>query len=75
MKCVICKHAETILGTTTLTLERDGLTYVIKQVPAQVCPNCGEDYVDEIVTGDLLKSAEQRVKIGTQVDIRQYVAA
>jgi YgiT-type zinc finger domain-containing protein len=75
MKCVICKHAETILGTTTLTLERDGLTYVIKQVPAQVCPNCGEDYVDEIVTGDLLKSAEQMVKIGTQVDIRQYVAA
>jgi YgiT-type zinc finger domain-containing protein len=75
MKCVICKQAETKLGTATLTLERDGLTYVIKQVPAQVCPNCGEDYVDEKVTADLLKSAEQMVKVGTQVDIRQYVAA
>ena len=75
MKCVICKHAETTLGTTTVTLERDGLTYVIKRVPAQVCPNCGEDYVDENVTGELLKSAEQMVKAGTQVDIRQYVAA
>jgi YgiT-type zinc finger domain-containing protein len=75
MKCVICKHAETIPGTTTITLERDGLTYVIKQVPAQVCPNCGEDYVDEIIAGDLLRSAEQMVKDGTQVDIRQYVAA
>lgn len=75
MKCVICKHAETALGTTTVTLERDALTCVIKQVPAQVCPNCGEDYVDENVTGDLLKSAEQMVKDGTQVDIRQYVAA
>jgi YgiT-type zinc finger domain-containing protein len=75
MKCVICKNAETKLGTTTVTLERDGLTYVIKKVPAQVCPNCGEDYVDEKVTGDLLKSAEQMVKVGTQVDIRQYVAA
>jgi len=75
MKCVICKNAETKPGTTTLTLERDGLTYVIKKVPAQVCPNCGEDYVDEKVTSDLLKSAEQMVKVGTQVDIRQYVAA
>jgi YgiT-type zinc finger domain-containing protein len=75
MKCVICKQAETTLGTTTVTLERDGLTYVIKRVPAQVCPNCGEDYVDENVTGDLLKSAEQMVKVGTQVDIRLYVAA
>ena len=75
MKCVICKHAETKLGTTTVTLERDGLTYVVKQVPAQVCPNCGEDYVDEKVTGYLLKSAEQMSKVGAQVDIRQYVAA
>jgi YgiT-type zinc finger domain-containing protein len=75
MKCVICKNAETKPGTTTLTLERDGLTYVIKKVPAQVCPNCGEDYVDEKVTSDLLKSTEQMVKVGTQVDIRQYVAA
>lgn len=74
MRCVICKN-DTKLGTTTVTLERDGLTYVIKKVPAQVCPNCGEDYVDENVTGDLLKSAEQMVKVGTQVDIREYVAA
>jgi len=73
MKCVICKHAETIPGTTTVTLERGGLTYVIKQVPAQVCPNCGEDYVDENVTCDLLKSAEQMAKVGAQVDIRQYI--
>jgi YgiT-type zinc finger domain-containing protein len=75
MKCVICKHAETKPGTTTVTLERGDLTCVIKQLPAQVCPNCGEDYVDENVTADLLKSAEQMVKVGTQVDIRQHVAA
>lgn len=75
MKCVICKHAETKPGTTTVTLERNGFTYVVKQVPAQVCPNCGEDYVDEKVTGALLKSAEQMAEVGAQVDIRQYVAA
>jgi hypothetical protein len=44
-------------------------------VPAQVCPNCGEDYVDENVTGYLLKSAEEMANDGEQVDIRRYVAA
>jgi hypothetical protein len=53
-------------------LERDGFTHVVKQVPAQVCPNCGEDYVDEKVAGELLKSAEQMARAGAQVDIRQY---
>lgn len=75
MKCVICKHAETKPGTTTVTLEKDGFTCVVKKVPAQVCPNCGEDYVDEQVAGELLRSAEQMAKAGAQVDVRQYVAA
>ncbi len=75
MKCVICKHANTVLGTTTVTLERGGFTYIIKSVPAQVCPNCSEAYVDEKVTGELLKSADQMAKSGTLVDIREYMAA
>jgi len=58
-----------------LTLERDGFTYVVKGVPAQVCPNCGEDYVNESVAGDLLTTAEQMAKPGAQVDTRQYIAA
>jgi YgiT-type zinc finger domain-containing protein len=75
MKCVICKHAETVAGATTVTLERNGFTYVVKNVPAQVCPNCGEAYVDEKVAGELLKSAEQMAKSGALVDIREYMAA
>ncbi|MEE9912836.1 MAG: type II toxin-antitoxin system MqsA family antitoxin [Deltaproteobacteria bacterium] len=75
MKCVICRQAETISGTTTITLERGELTYVVKGVPAQVCPNCGEDYVSEKVTAELLKAAEQMVKSGTLVEIRHYLAA
>ncbi len=75
MKCVICRQAETKAGVTTVTLEREELTLVVKGVPAQVCPNCGEAYVDEQVTARLLETAEQIVQAGTQVDIRQYVAA
>jgi hypothetical protein len=35
-----CKSGETRLGTTTVTLEREGLTLVMKEVPADICINC-----------------------------------
>ena len=73
MKCLICKLDETQPGVTTVTLERGTLTLVIKDVPAQVCPNCGEAYVDETVTAELLRTAEQMAQAGAQVDVRHYV--
>jgi YgiT-type zinc finger domain-containing protein len=75
MKCVICKQGETQPGTTTVTLERASLTLVVKSVPARVCQNCGEEYVDEETTTQLLKTAEEVACAGAQVDIREYVAA
>ena len=75
MKCIICKQADVRPGTTTVTLERDGLTLVVKSVPARVCPNCSEVYVDADVTKRLLRDAEDMVRAGTQVDIRQFVEA
>lgn len=75
MICVICKTGETCPGTATVTLERDGATVVIKAVPARVCQNCGEEYVDENVTAQLLKTAEKAVRAGVQVDVRTYAAA
>ncbi len=75
MKYIVCRQAETRPGTRTITLERDGATLVFKDVPAQVCPNCGEDYGDDAVAGALLKSAEEMVASGAQVDIRSYAAA
>ncbi len=75
MKCVICKKGSTRSSTTTVTLERGSLIMVIKGVPAQVCENCGEAYVDENVASELLKSAEQTARTGAQVEIHQYVAA
>lgn len=75
MKCVICKHGETQPGTTTVTLERGATTLVFKQVPAQVCTNCGEAYIDENHTVRLLTAAEAAVKAGVQVEVRGYDAA
>ena len=73
MKCVICKHGDTRDGTTTATLDREGMTLVIKDVPAQVCDNCGEDYVDESVAREILSIAEKMEKSGVQIDVRKYI--
>jgi YgiT-type zinc finger domain-containing protein len=75
VKCVICRHGETSPGKTTITLERDALTLVVKGVPAQVCENCGEAYVDEQTTAQILASAEQAARAGVQVEVREFVAA
>lgn len=75
MKCVICKIGETVPGTTSILLERDKTTLVFKNVPADVCQNCGEGYMNEETTDRLLQMAEEAIRLGVQVDIRQYVAA
>jgi YgiT-type zinc finger domain-containing protein len=75
MKCMICKQGETRLSTVTVTLERGETTLVFKNVPAQVCENCGEAYVDESITEQLLTTAEAAVKAGVQVEVRAFVAA
>jgi len=75
MKCTICKHGETRPGRATVTLERGGATIVVKDVPADVCGNCGEEYVSEEIAARLLRSADEAVQAGVKVDVREYVAA
>jgi YgiT-type zinc finger domain-containing protein len=75
MQCVICKNGETRPGKTTITLERGGMTLVIKDIPAQVCDNCGEAYLSEHITAQLLDLAESASQAGVQVEVRQYSAA
>lgn len=75
MKCVTCKKGETKPGKATVTLERNGATLVFKNVPAEVCLNCGEEYVDEKITAHLLRVAETAAQGGTVVDVREYMAA
>ena len=75
MKCGICKQGETRPGIATVTLERDGTMLIVRSVPAQVCENCGEEYINEGITAKLLQQAEEAVKAGVQVDVRTYVAA
>ena len=75
MKCVICQYGETEPGTTTVALTRGESTIVIREVPAQICTICGEEYVDAATGKRLSEIAERAVSEGVQVDVRRYQAA
>lgn len=75
MKCVICKSGETATGTTTVSLELDGMLFVMRGVPAQICQNCGEAYVDSKVTRDVLRMAEEARGQRVEINVRHYHAA
>jgi YgiT-type zinc finger domain-containing protein len=75
MICPVCRRGETQPGTSTVTLERGGLTFVVKDVPAMVCANCGEEYVDSEATERVLCMAKEAAAAGSLVDIRTYQAA
>lgn len=72
MKCVVCKVGETRSGTTTVTLERDETVIVFRNVPAEVCDNCGERYLSEEVTAQLLSLAEEAYRDGVQVAVQAF---
>ncbi len=74
MTCVICKHGDTHNGRTTVTLQRNESVIIIKDVPAKICENCGEYYLSESVTKQIMARAERAVESGTEVEILRFVA-
>jgi len=72
MKCIICQYGETEPGTTTVALTRGETTIVIRDVPAEICTICGEEYVDAVTGKRLSQIAEKAVNEGVQVDVRRY---
>lgn len=74
MKCVICKHGQTNPGLVTVTLEREESIVIIKKVPAEVCDNCGEYYLSDEITEQVLQRAEKAIANGAEVEIIRYAA-
>lgn len=75
MTCPICRNGELAEGTADHTLTHEGTTLVVKDVPADVCDNCGEAFFDAEVTDRLLAIAREAAEAGVVVDVRTYVAA
>lgn len=74
MKCVICRQGETEPGRVTVTLVRGGTVVVIKEVPAGVCGQCGEYYLDEVTSARVMAMGEEAVRHQAEVEILRYAA-
>lgn len=74
MKCVLCKQGETRPGKVTVVLQRGETTVILKEVPAEICENCGEYYLSEDITDRGLKRAEEAVRSGAEVEILKFAA-
>jgi len=59
MKCLVCKHTRMKRGTTTLPIERGNAILVVTDIPARVCANCGEPYLDEATARDVQELAKE----------------
>ncbi len=74
MKCVICRTGEASGGLTNVTLSRGKTTVIIKDVPAEVCDNCGEYYLSTEISDRLLALAEIAVQNNAEIEILRFAA-
>ena len=47
---------------------------VLKKVPAEICDNCGEYYLSDTVTEQVLDKAELAITKGVELEIIRYAA-
>ena len=61
MKCLVCKHGRFKKGTTLLPIERGNAILLVTDIPARVCTNCGESYLDEETAQGVQELANDRL--------------
>jgi YgiT-type zinc finger domain-containing protein len=74
MKCSICKTGQTHPGNATITLQKGEAVVVLRGVPAEVCEDCGEYYLDAEVTRRVYSTAEESLKQSVEVEILRDAA-
>ena len=72
MTCLICRQAELVEGFTPVTLERGEIRLVINNVPARICPSCGDVVVEQDVAVRLLDAAEEVAVMGMSENVLEY---
>ena len=74
MKCTVCKTGYTHAGTATVTLQRANTVAVIRDVPAEICEDCGEYYLGEATAKRVYADADATALRHVDVEIQRYAA-
>jgi YgiT-type zinc finger domain-containing protein len=70
----MCKYGETEPGKVPVTFHRGDTVVVIKEVPTDVCRQCGEYFLDDATAARVLAMAEEAVRHHAEVEILRYAA-
>lgn len=74
MECVICK-GKLIEGKVNHIVDIDGHIIIIKNVPANICTQCGEYYVDTNIALKLEELIDGVINSNAEVLILNYPTA
>lgn len=69
MECPICKNGSTKRGITTLTVDRNGAIIFFKDVPALICENCGETFIESPTAKMINKLATEAFNKGAEIEV------
>ena len=70
-KCPVC-GGKCKNGKTTFTAEFGAGVVVVRNVPATVCTQCGEDWVKDVVAERLETMVAQAKKSGHQIEVSDF---
>ena len=72
MRCAVCKYGETKPGKSVITLTSGTLAVVFRNVPAEICHDCSEEYISEENTELLLQAAGESFKKGVAINVKDW---
>ena len=79
MTCVMCKNRRMTRGTTVLPIERRKAVLLVTDIPARICANCGEPYINEKIAKEVEALANEeldgRMSLGKGGSRRTVVVA
>jgi YgiT-type zinc finger domain-containing protein len=72
MRCGVCKNGETKQGKSVITLTKGKLVVLFRNVPSDICHDCGEEYIAEDTTKLLLQTTDESFKKGIALDLKDW---
>lgn len=71
MNCILCK-SNLVKGTVNHIVDLDGHIIIIKNVPANVCKQCGEYFIETDIAIKLEKIIEEVIKNKAEIFVVNY---
>ena len=74
MICFACKTGRTEPGHTTVSLDRGEAVIVVKNLPADICAQCGAPYFAPDVSQRVSDTADEAVDRGAELAVVKFAA-